>query len=168
MNTDKKGAPAPDQIRARRMRLNMTQAEAAGVLGLSQRTWQQYELGTRNMSPSNWHAFIKQGKKLPPKPSTGIKRGPVETLSDIEKQCSKSPSGCWMWNALLSPAGYPVASRHGKPIQIHRLVYTMVNRRQLDKTISVIRTCGKRECVNPAHLNLALRTPPKKKIAETD
>lgn len=47
----------PREISCLRKSLNITQAEAAKVVHVSKRTWQQWELGQRKMHPAFWELF---------------------------------------------------------------------------------------------------------------
>lgn len=49
--------PAPAQIRAAREELDLTQAQAAGLLYRTARNWQQWELGERKMDLALWELF---------------------------------------------------------------------------------------------------------------
>ena len=148
--------PTADQIKEKRAKLRLTQAQAAAVVGISQRTWQQYELGLRLMNPEYWAVFTKNAKRSPKGTPERIKRRKIEVLSDIEAQCNKE-HGCWFWTALLNPAGYPLASYQGKPTLVHRLAYQMQSPREIDGSLSVKRTCGNKTCVNPDHMTLEVR-----------
>lgn len=49
--------PTPEQIKAFRSRLGMTQAEVANALGVSSRTVQKWELGETAISKMAWLAL---------------------------------------------------------------------------------------------------------------
>lgn len=53
-------------IRARK-HLSLTQKEAAAFIKVSQRTWQQWELGQRNMRPAFWELFLIKTNYKPEK-----------------------------------------------------------------------------------------------------
>ena len=46
--------PTPANIAAARRSLDLTQAQAAALLGVIRETWARYECGTRAMSASDW------------------------------------------------------------------------------------------------------------------
>lgn len=49
--------PTADQIKAARVKANMTQTEAAAVVHSQTRAWQRWEAGERAMSPAYWELF---------------------------------------------------------------------------------------------------------------
>lgn len=49
--------PNPEQIKAARAALGITQAQAGEVIGATRRTWQDWEAGRRNMPESKWELF---------------------------------------------------------------------------------------------------------------
>jgi len=54
--------PHSSEISAARVRLGLTQQEAADLLYLTLRAWQRYEYGERRMHPALWELFkIKTG-----------------------------------------------------------------------------------------------------------
>ena len=50
--------PDPEAIRSARKRAELTQAQAAGLIGAGVRTWEDWEAGRRNMPPAKWHFFL--------------------------------------------------------------------------------------------------------------
>ena len=52
------GNPTPDEIRAAREALELTQAAAARLIYCSVRTWQDWESGARRMHPAFWSLFL--------------------------------------------------------------------------------------------------------------
>lgn len=55
----------PEAVKAARARAGMTQGQAGAVLGRSWRTWQNWELGDRNMRPELMDLFkLKVRAKL--------------------------------------------------------------------------------------------------------
>jgi len=56
-------SPAPAEIRALRLRANLTHREAGGLIYCAERTFQDWEGGRRSMAPQLWEAFrIKAGR----------------------------------------------------------------------------------------------------------
>lgn len=55
--------PTPDQIRASREAVGITQREAAGLVCVESRTWQRWESGDRSMSPALWELFTLKTKE---------------------------------------------------------------------------------------------------------
>lgn len=47
-----------EQIRASRVARQMTQAQAAAVVGVATRTWRAYELGEHSPSAQTWELFL--------------------------------------------------------------------------------------------------------------
>lgn len=57
-------SPEPDDIRAARTAVGLTQTEAGGVVHASLRTWQQWEAGDRKMHPGLFELFqLKTGRE---------------------------------------------------------------------------------------------------------
>jgi len=52
----------PDEIRAARVSANLTQRQAAHVVGAAERTWQDWERGRRNMPSAKWELFVIKTK----------------------------------------------------------------------------------------------------------
>ena len=52
----------PIEIKKARLKLGFTQKQAGEVVGAKRRTWQDWELGNRNMPIAKWELFrIKTG-----------------------------------------------------------------------------------------------------------
>lgn len=49
--------PVPDNVKAKRARLGMTQREAGQVVHCSQVAWGRWESGARKMHPAFWELF---------------------------------------------------------------------------------------------------------------
>lgn len=67
-------------------------------------------------------------------------------------------SGCWIWMRSVSPSGFPVSGR--KTSGRHNVaarIYWMLAFGAIPDDSLVVRTCGMRLCVNPAHGRLADR-----------
>lgn len=64
MNNDARN-PAPVEIVAARVAIGLTQTEAAALIYVSYRAWQQWESGERRMHPAFWELFrIKIGRGI--------------------------------------------------------------------------------------------------------
>lgn len=59
--------PTPSQIRAARKAAKLTQTEAAGVVFMKIRCWQQWEAGDRRMHPALWELFRREVGRRPRK-----------------------------------------------------------------------------------------------------
>ena len=150
--------PAPDDIKSYRREHSQTQRDAAELIYISQRTWQQYESGVRSMPAAFWELYkIKTGRSRQ-KPKTLPQRRPrIKSMMDILMQCASDENVqdcCYVWEGLLNPAGYPLASYGGKPTLVRRLAYEMHYHREIDSRTHVVDTCGNRKCCNPYHLEL--------------
>lgn len=58
--------PSPADIRASRLSLGLTQAQAGGLVGVTDRAWRYWEAGRRTMPVGIWELFqlkTKQPKK---------------------------------------------------------------------------------------------------------
>jgi DNA-binding transcriptional regulator YiaG len=49
--------PSPTEIREARLRANLTQTQAAALVGVSDRSWRYWEEGGRQMQESKWELF---------------------------------------------------------------------------------------------------------------
>ena len=49
--------PSPEQIRAARETLGLTQTEAGALIYVGLRAWQQYEAGDRRLHPGLWELW---------------------------------------------------------------------------------------------------------------
>lgn len=59
-------APKPEEIRAARKSVGMTQTAAGAVIGRSLRVWIAYEAGTRGVDPLLWQVWrIRVGLDTP-------------------------------------------------------------------------------------------------------
>lgn len=61
------------------------------------------------------------------------------------------PEACWPWLGHVSRWGYGRSSLRGAPGRAHRLAYVLANGDIPDGHV-VHHECGRRDCVNPAHL----------------
>ena len=57
-----KNSPSPSTIRATRLALGLTQAQAGELVGASARTWRAWEAGFRVMPGSKWELFQIKAK----------------------------------------------------------------------------------------------------------
>jgi DNA-binding transcriptional regulator YiaG len=60
----KRDAPKPARIRELRTAAELSQSDAAGMLGVSLRTWQNWEAGTHCMHPIFWDDFCGRAKEM--------------------------------------------------------------------------------------------------------
>jgi len=76
-------------------------------------------------------------------------RNTIEKLLSLVEPVTES--GCWIYHGCVSPNGYAYARFEGKPVSVHRLLYTrFVGQIPLDLQIDHL--CRVKCCVNPAHL----------------
>lgn len=67
-------------------------------------------------------------------------------------------SGCWVWMRSVTARGYPVLGRKAKGREnVPAKIYWMLAHGPLGKHEIIVRTCGSRLCVNPAHARLTDR-----------
>jgi putative transcriptional regulator len=59
-------SPKPEEIRAERLRLGLSQTEAGAVIYASLRAWQEWEAGNRRMHPAFWALFLAKTKRRKP------------------------------------------------------------------------------------------------------
>lgn len=75
-------------------------------------------------------------------------------VEGFAKRCTTDPStGCWLWS------GCERLKSNGKRYFGHRLSYELHVGPIQDPYVTVDRTCGTHNCVNPAHLRLSSRWP---------
>jgi DNA-binding transcriptional regulator YiaG len=58
--------PTPEQVKASRAAAGLTQRAAAAHVGSMWRTWQDWELGKRNMPSAKWELWLIKTKQPPP------------------------------------------------------------------------------------------------------
>lgn len=74
-------------------------------------------------------------------------------LKRFIKKIKLLESGCWEWTAAKSSNGYGLMLVDGKTKQAHRVAYELFVG-PVDRELAVHHTCHKKDCVNPAHLEL--------------
>jgi hypothetical protein len=78
-----------------------------------------------------------------------------EKWTPLERFVSKidqdDGSGCWLWTAGISPAGYAQFRYDGKKQNAHRFSYEVFNG-PIPEGTHIDHLCRVRHCVNPAHL----------------
>lgn len=56
-------SPTPAAIKRKRLAAGLSRKDAAALVGVAYRTWQDWELGTAKMRPALWELFrLKVGK----------------------------------------------------------------------------------------------------------
>lgn len=67
---------------------------------------------------------------------------------------SLNDPGCWIWLGTMNHGnGQGVARRNNRPYGAHRFVYELLIG-PLPPTYNLLPTCGRKDCVNPAHRTL--------------
>ncbi len=56
--------PTPEAIKKARIAVELTQRQAADLIGYSRRSWQEWEAGRRNMRMVTFKAFKQAADKL--------------------------------------------------------------------------------------------------------
>lgn len=56
-------SPSPDDVRQARKNTELTQEQAAQVIGATRRAWQEWEAGRRNMPSAKWELFLRKSKE---------------------------------------------------------------------------------------------------------
>lgn len=57
--------PKPEEIRAARRKLHLTQTQAGELLGVTRTTWNRYERGVRPMPPDDWALWLHKAGLVP-------------------------------------------------------------------------------------------------------
>ncbi len=77
---------------------------------------------------------------------------PDKTIYRFWVKVDKSASdGCWLWTASCDSYGYPRISVNGRLVSATRFSYELTNS-PIESGKELHHTCGKRKCVQPAHL----------------
>lgn len=69
---------------------------------------------------------------------------------------SRSPHGCWEWQASTDTSGYGQFKMGGKVLRAHRVAYSLAYGMPKDEVI--MHTCDNRRCVRPDHLEDATQS----------
>lgn len=99
---------------------------------------------------------LAQDCKTVPQSRVGCYLGGIVTLEHVRDRCHiDEDSGCWNWRMGYSRTRtkLPVAwiAAEQRTVSVIRWVYTQTRAKKLGK-MTVWRTCGNQECVNPDHL----------------
>ena len=54
--------PSPQEIKDARAKAGLTQAQAAALVGVTDRAWRYWERGSRSMPSSAWELFLLKTK----------------------------------------------------------------------------------------------------------
>ena len=74
----------------------------------------------------------------------------------ILEQAETLPDGCRISSLSVQPSGYTRVSRRGRTVQCHRLVCSVYHGPPPPDHVCS-QTCGRKDCVNPAHLRWITR-----------
>lgn len=113
---------------------------------------------------------IKQGNKtqhqkaVEPSPSTSVTQiYPEEHTHGSSKPIEyRQIDSCWICTShfvhkKLKP-GYVIIHRNGKSQHLHRYIWQKENGRYLLRGETVKMSCGKADCINPAHMTLGVKS----------
>lgn len=82
------------------------------------------------------------------KPPKGNHQGLCSHLCQFFAKIEFAETGCWIWRAALSPAGYGAF----RGVSAHRWAYEHVGAGTLIKGLELDHLCRVRACVNPDHV----------------
>lgn len=73
------------------------------------------------------------------------------------RKVNKRPGGCWLWTgAVGSKDGVGIVTFNGKRYASHRASWEF-RYGSIPQEHMILRTCGERLCVNPAHMEMVKR-----------
>ena len=64
----------------------------------------------------------------------------------------RGPDECWVWRGYTDVLGFGRLKIGRSPVYAHRHSWTLTNGRPVPAGMQIVHTCGRRDCVNPAHL----------------
>lgn len=65
------------------------------------------------------------------------------------------PGECWPWQAQTDTSGYGIIWDGKRRVAAHRFSWELANGRPIPEGFHIDHLCRRRECVNPAHLDVA-------------
>ncbi len=84
-----------------------------------------------------------------------------------EKIKIDTESGCWVWTGPRHPKGYGHFSVHGRHFYAHRYIMEFING-PIPKDKELHHMCGRKECVNPRHLEIVTHAENMRKAVRKD
>lgn len=86
---------------------------------------------------------------------------PLPRYSRVRKRFNRSfdedPSGCWLWHKTLNSEGYGQFTISRTHYPAHRIAWWFFKGEEIPSHLVAHHTCGVKNCVNPAHLELLTR-----------
>lgn len=109
----------------------------------------------RGMCNSHYLKARRQGVKMPGAP---LRRRNGEALVWLESNYKPGHNECVIWPFLLNRGGYGVVRKDGRYAEAHRISCTMAHGPAPSDIHEAAHSCGKRPCINEAHLRWATPT----------
>lgn len=78
-------------------------------------------------------------------------------MDRLWSKAEATPNGCWNWTSCLDRHGYGSVRYQGATRLAHRVAY-VVTHGEIPKGLTIDHICRNRQCINPAHLEVASNT----------
>jgi len=79
---------------------------------------------------------------------------PGEAESFWSKVKRTTPTGCWLWQGFVEPAGYGRVKFDDRKMRSHQAAWMLHHHLQIPAKGRLMLSCGNKQCCNPAHIFL--------------
>lgn len=76
------------------------------------------------------------------------------SLDELFARSVQDTNGCRLWTGAIKSNGYGHVNINGKTVMVHRLSWSLTNRRKIPKGKRVLHSCDVRSCIEPKHLRI--------------